>query len=554
MNKHSLSIDSAKHWRGCRRTRVSERICAGKMLAIASLVLLSLVIVSCTTGPDYQRPELRTPDQFKSANGDAAAQSALRRDWWRLFNDSELDALVEEALRENQDLKAAMARVAQARASTASVKSAFFPVISMDPSATRSYTAAQGSSATAGSNRLSEAATVLNQVTTLVEQINSLATGTAATQGTGAGAASTSGSADTIAATTNRFQIPFDFSYEIDIWGRVRRQYESAQAQMRASAYDMEVVRQTLLADLARNYFNLRSFDAEHQILTRNLDLYQEQADLTQNQYSAGLINEVNVLQATIQLESMRVQIADNRRQRANTEHAIAVLLGRAPADCALDFRPLEGLPPVVPAGLPADLLRVRPDVAESEQNLIAASAEIGVAQADFYPSIRLTGSLGFQSADLGDALDWKSRTASFGPSISLPIFQGGQLQASLRKAKARYDEQEAVYRKTVLAAFGDVEDSLTDLHLRSEASEAQRKAVEAAREYLRLTLLQYQTGIIDYLNVVNAEQTLVSNELSEVQLLNQRMVSTVLLIKALGGGWDPQAGASLEQSSPPHS
>ena len=310
-------------------------------------------------------------------------------------------------------------------------------------------------------------------------------------------------------------------------------------------------MRQTLLADLARNYFNLRSFDAQYEILARNLTLYEEQVELTQNQYKAGLTGETDLLQAQVTLESTRAQAADTQRQRTDLEHAIAILLGRAPSDFSLPVRPLAGTPPVIPAGLPSDLLRQRPDVAESEQNLAAACAQIGVAQADFYPTVRLTGSAGFQSADLKDILDWGGMTASFGPSVSLPIFKGGQLKANLEKARARCAELDALYRKQVLGAFADVEDSLTDLHMRADAADAQGKAVDAAREYLRLVQIQYQSGVTDYLHVVIAEKTLLNNELTEAQILNQRMVSSVLLIKAIGGGWEAGEPAPQEDERP---
>jgi multidrug efflux system outer membrane protein len=189
--------------------------------------------------------------------------------------------------------------------------------------------------------------------------------------------------------------------------------------------------------------------------------------------------------------------------------------------------------------------------VAEAEQNLVAACAEIGVAKADFFPAVKLTGSAGFQSTDIKNVLDWQNRVWSIGPSVSLPIFKGGQLRAKLRQAKARYDELEATYRNNVLSAFSDVEDSLTDLHARADAAEAQAKAVAAAREYLRLTQIQYQTGTVDYLQVIDAEQTLLTNELSEAQILNQRMASTVLLAKALGGGWEPQPSTSAKEAAP---
>jgi multidrug efflux system outer membrane protein len=445
------------------------------------------------------------------------------------------------------------------------VKSSFFPVVTLNPSGTRSRTPGTDQSSDSTSTKLSKVTSVINQASSLVGQITSLAQGgtssqttgsTTSTTGTsltqGSSTASTSGASTSVPATTsNSFRIPFDLSYEIDIWGRVRRSYEAAQAQTRASVYDLEVVRQTLLADIARNYFNLRSLDAQHQILMRNLDLYKEQIDLTQNQYKAGLIDETNVLQAKVQLESTRAQAADTQRQRADLEHAIAILLGRAPVQFSLDFRPLDATPPVIPAGLPSDLLRRRPDVAEAEQNLIAASADIGVAKAEFFPAVKLTGSAGYQSTDIKSVLDWQNHVWSFGPSISLPIFKGGQLRANLRKAKARYDELEATYRNNVLSAFGDAEDALTDLHMRADVAEAQAEAVDAGREYLRLTQIQYQSGTIDYLHVVDAEQTLVNNELSEAQTLNERMASTVLFFKALGGGWDTQSDMATTARGP---
>jgi len=532
-----------------------------RMRFIASCAL-ALVLAACTTGPDYQRPSLDAPANYKSATDAEAAQPRLGQDWWRLFQDPDLDALAKEALGANQNLKAAMARVAQARASVLSVKSSFFPVVTLDPAATRSRTPAPNVQSDSLSSKLAQVSSVIGQVSTVANQANTLAQGGTLTPTTGGNKQTGGSSAGTAASatTSNRFQIPFDLSYEIDIWGRVRRSYEAAQAQTQVSVYDLEVVRQTLLADLARNYFNLRSLDAQQQILERNLALYQEQVDLTGNQYKAGLINETNLLQAQVQLETTRAQAADTQRQRTDLEHAIAILLGRAPAQFTLEARPLAATPqaasdaagpPAIPAGLPSDLLRRRPDVAEAEQNLVGACAEIGVAKADFFPAIKLTGSAGLQSADLQNVLDWQNRTWSIGPSISLPIFKGGQLRANLEKAKARYDELEATYRNSVLNAFRDVEDSLTDLHARADEAGARGKAAASAREYLRLTQIQYQTGVIDYLQVVNAEQTLLTNELSEAQVLNERIASTLLLIKALGGGWESESSLAAKEAEP---
>jgi multidrug efflux system outer membrane protein len=322
----------------------------------------------------------------------------------------------------------------------------------------------------------------------------------------------------------------------------VRRLSQAALAQLRASEDDYQVVLQTLEADVAQYYFNLRSLDSQQQILAKTVESFQQQVSLTQTQQRAGLVGLTDVLQAQTQLNSTITQEVDIRRQRADVEHALAILLGRAPTELTVAGNPLDLAPPNIPAGLPADLLRRRPDVAEAEAALTAANAQIGVAVAQFYPTIRLTGAAGFESADIRHALDWDSRFWSIGPSVSFPLFNGGQLQANLAQAQARYDELLATYRGSVLAALGDVEDSLTDLHVRADAARAQDQAVQSAREYLRLSQVQYRGGLTNYLQVIDAERTLLTNELSAAQLLNQRLVSTVRLIKSLGGGWESGA------------
>jgi multidrug efflux system outer membrane protein len=521
------------------------------LLHTAGVLALVLGGASCKTGPEYKRPSLEIPDGYKSATDSESAEPELTRQWWRLFQDPELTAFCEEAVTANYSLQAAMARVAQSRASALTTKSDFYPVITMDPSAMRSGNPVQTTASGSSSSDLTEVSNTLGQVSSLLGVVDSLVRGETPSLNQGGSTSSTSSNPSPSFVTSNRFQVPFDLSYEIDFWGRVRNAYESAQAQVQATIHDMEVVRQTLLADLANNYFNLRAFDTQAAILERNLALYQEQVDLTRQQYEAGLVNETNTLQAEVQLESTKAQAINIHRQRTNLEHAIAILLGRAPAQFSVERRPLAEGPPAIPVGLPADLLRQRPDIAEAEQNLIAACAEIGVAEADFFPSIKLIGSAGFQSAKLEDVLNWESRTWSFGPSISIPLFKGGRLKAALQKAKARYDELEATYHESILRAFNDVETSMTDLHARTSEAEAQAGAVTAAREYSRLVHIQYETGTIDYLNVINAEQTLLNNEFSEVQTLNQRMISTVLLIKALGGGWNPQPSEVEEEIVP---
>jgi multidrug efflux system outer membrane protein len=443
-----------------------------------------MTAASCMVGPDYRRPAQHMPAAYRSPTTRAAAtQPALTADWWRLFGDPKLNELEDAALRANTDLRAAMARVMQARAAARITASQFYPTITLDPSVVRSRSAPH--------------------------------------------------------TTSNLVQIPFDLSYEIDVWGRVRRAYQASVAQARASENDYQVVRLTLAADVAQDYLTLRSLDAQDQILVKSVESFRKQVSLTQTLFRAGLAAQTDVLQAQTQLDSTLTQEIEVRRQRADLEHALAILLGRPPTDLALAAASLDLSIPAIPAGLPADLLRRRPDVAEAEQNLVAASAQIGVATAQFYPTISLIGAAGFESLDLKHSLDWKNRVWSIGPSVSVPIFEGGQLKAGLAQAKARYDELTATYRGTVLGAIRDVEDSLTDLHHFSDEATAQQQAVQSSRESLRLSQVQYERGLIAYLQVIDAERTLLANELSASQILNQRMVSTVLLIKALGGGWE---------------
>jgi multidrug efflux system outer membrane protein len=392
-----------------------------------------------------------------------------------------------------------MARVAQARAAARVTQSQFYPVVTLDPALNRSRTPA----------------------------------GRISSNGSLGGGNSSGG------RTSNSYRIPFDVSYEVDIWGRVRRLSEAAIAQVRATEDDYEVVLQTLEADVAQDYFSIRSLDAQAQILAKNVESFRQQVSLTQTQQKAGLVGPIDVLQAQTQLNSTIAQEVETRRQRTDLEHALAVLLGRSPSELAIADRPLDLVPPAIPAGLPSDLLRRRPDVAQAEENLVTANAQVGVATALFYPTVRLTGAAGFESIDLQHSLDWENRVWSIGPSISFPLFNGGQLDANLEQTRQRYQELSATYRGVVLAAYRDVEDSLTDLHLRADAASAQNQAVTEAREYLRLAQVQYKGGLMPYLQVIDAERTLLTAELSAAQILNQRLISSVLLIKSLGGGWE---------------
>jgi multidrug efflux system outer membrane protein len=480
-----------------------------KWLLLAAGVC-ALIGASCALGPNYKRPPQQMPTTFKSATTQEIGEVRLQRDWWRLFGDPTLDELEEQMVAANPSVQAAMANVAAERAAAGIAKSQFYPTVTLDPSIERGQFPVR----------------------------------------TISGIGSISGSTNK-SETTTTVEIPFDLNYEIDIWGRVRRNYEAALANYQASADDFEVVLQTAEADLAQDYFNLRSLDDQEEILRRTIESYRTQVTLTSKELQAGLVGQIDYVQAEQQLDSTITEELEINRQRADQEHVIAVLLGRPPSELSIRLNPLDLTPPRIPAGLPSALLRRRPDVAEAEQNLIATNAQIGVAQANFFPAVSLSGLAGFESFDVQHALDWENRIWSLGANASLPIFEGGQLTSQLEQAKALYLAQRATYRGTVVQAISDVETSLTDLHWQADESQAQHRAVLESRDYVRLSILEYQQGLISYLQVIDAERTLLTSELSAAQLLNSRMASTVLLIKALGGGWDAQAAATQPTTSP---
>jgi multidrug efflux system outer membrane protein len=439
-------------------------------------------LVSCAVGPDYKRPELKTPVGYKRAVEAEKAEPTLASNWWTLFNDPALTALVDEAVGANYDIYAAMARVDQARASTRSSAGNFFPAIDFNPSVQRN------------------------------------------------------GNATT---TSTLYRAPVSLGYELDVWGRLRRAYESSKNTELATAADLETVRQTVAANVAQSYFTIRFYDRQIAIFEEALRLYNQQLGLTDTKYKAGLALQTDLLQAKTQVNNATNQLIEVRRSRAKEEHSIAILLGRNPSDYSIEKAPLSTAIPVVPAGIPIELLSRRPDVYASEHRLIAANAQIGVATANFFPNFSLSGSAGFQTNNIDNLFKWSSRVWSITPSASLPIFQGGQLTAALAQTKARYQELVAGYRSTVLLAFADVEDQLSDLHLLAEKTESLEATLTSAREYSRLTEVQYKQGLTTYLQVIDANQNLLNNEISAAQAHLQRLNATVLLIRALGGGWD---------------
>jgi len=474
------------------------RLLLGRLrLGLAALSTVSVVAAGCSVGPNYARPPVEEPALFKSGGAGEPAPP-IQTDWWRLYGDPELDQLIASAHASNQTLRQAVARVDQARALARVAGSFLYPTISVDPSYSRTRYSGNRRSTITG------------------QKVQS-------------------------GRTLNDYRIPFDLTYEIDVWGRVRRSFESARAQAAASADDLGVVRLTVETDVAQFYYGLRSLDAQLQILTDNVAAYREQVRLLSVQLKTGLVSPIVLNQAQAQLQATLAQQRDVERARANLEHALAILCGRPAPSFAVAANPLhEASPPSVPPGLPAQLLARRPDVAEAEQNVVAANAQIGVATAEFFPRFMLTATAGLESADLGALFTWQSRAASILPSVSIPIFQGGRLRATLEATKAYYRQTVAAYVNQVLIAYGDVEDALTDLHAFSDEVSSLREAVSASRNYLRLAQAQYKYGLVDYLIVIDAERTLLANQLSLAQAVNSRMAASIQLIKALGGGWNP--------------
>lgn len=460
----------------------TSRLLPRRALLPPLLVALCGALSSCAVGPNYQRPALTVPGAFKTgAPAEATPAPALAANWWTLFGDPALNRLAEDTLAANLNIQAAIARVEQARQSRIGARGEFAPALNVDASARRARTAG---------------------------------------------------------GTNNQFSLPLDLSYEVDLWGRLRRQYEYYQNTEAASADDLAWVQQTAAAEVVQAYFTIGLYDREIGLFEETLSLYRQQAALTETKYNAGLALPTEVLQAKNQVNSATNQLIDVRRARAKQEHAIAILLGRAPSEFTLAAVTLPTTFPAVPAGLPVTLLDRRVDVAETEHQLAAANAQIGVATANFFPTFSLTGSAGYQSINTSRLLDWESRVWSIGPSLNLPIFQGGRLTAALAQSKARYAELLANYRNAVLGAFRDVEDQLSDLQLLNDKSRSLEDTLTSAREYARLTDVQYKQGLTTYLQVIDANQTLLTSELTAAQTQADRLSGTVLLIKALGGGW----------------
>jgi multidrug efflux system outer membrane protein len=426
----------------------------------------------------------------------AAPQAHLPKGaWWEVFGDAELNRLEAEAATANQELKAAVARFAQARAAADVTRSGLFP-------------------------RIGVGATAIRQRDSANRPLSN--TGQAAGEG----------------HTYSNFAVPFDFSYELDLWGRVRRNVESAQAGLQASAADLEGIKLAIAAEVAADYFTLRALDAEKAALLASIETYRKSLDLTRNRRAGGIVSDLDVAQAETILKTASAQLPAIVLTRTKFEHALAALTGQPAPLFRLADRPLENPLPIIPAELPSALLERRPDIAAAERRMAAANADIGVATAAFYPTVRLNGLAGLQSIDAGTLFDWPSRFWAVGPSLSLPLFEGGQRKANLRLAQAAYEETVADYRGIVLGAFSQVEDNLAAQRLLGDEYDQEQSALQSARKQLEIASNQYRGGLVTYLQVATAQTASLERERAVVRLRSEQFVAAVALVKSLGGGW----------------
>jgi NodT family efflux transporter outer membrane factor (OMF) lipoprotein len=464
--------------------------------AFLALSFAAIALGGCTIGPKYVRPAVDTPTAYRETGDDwkvAAPSDAMSKGaWWEIYNDSQLNTLEDQLTAANQSLKAAQDQFAEARAAVRAVRAQYYPNFSVAPTV----------SGTGQSQNKALYASTGHQ-------------------------------------TYSDYQIPFDVAYEPDLWGRVRQSVASSRAQAQASAADVANVALAMHAELALDYFDLRAMDSQEQLLDSTVAAYTEALNLTQSRYGGGLASGVDVAQAQTQLETTRAQAVDVGVARAADEHAIAVLIGKPASDFKIDPLPLTVPPPAIPPGVPSALLERRPDVATSERIVASENSLIGVARTAYYPNILLSGGGGFDSAKISTLLEGPAAFWSLAGSAAETIFEGGARRAAVEEAQANYNQSVDNYRQTVLVAFQEVEDNLSALRILEDEAKTEDGAVAAAQHSLSLSESRYRGGVANYLEVTTAQSAALADERSAVDILARRMAASVLLVKALGGGWD---------------
>ncbi len=492
-----------------------------------ALIALLAAASSCTVGPRYSRPAAPTPapDAWKTqppweqvAPKDAIPKGA----WWQVYHDATLNDYEQQLLKANQSLVAAVDRLNQARSLARVATADYFPQLSADPSAIRE----RGS----GNRPLNGEQTIVNGVVQTIPPY-----------------------------TQNVLTIPFSLSYEVDLFGRVRRNVEAANASLQASAADLQNVQLVLTAELAADYFSLRELDAEYNVVQESVGYERKGLDLVEDRHNGGIASGLEVAQQATVLDSTISQLSLVQQSRAQYEHAIAALLGQPASSFSVPVSPLNATPPPVPLGVPSDILERRPDIATAERQMAYENAQVGLARTAFYPHITISNTGGgWQSTSITNILSAPSLFWSIGADALQPIFQGGRIRANYEATRSAYDESVANYRQAVLTAFQQVEDGISNLSTLSQALVTQDEAVADARRALNIANNRYVGGVTNYLDVITAQTTLLSSERLETQLLGQQMVSSVYLVKALGGSWDaseiqnekvhPQARQILQQ------
>ena len=469
----------------------------------AAIIAVAIGIVflnACLVGPNYKGPPTaQIPQAYKENSNWKVAQpkdEKLAGNWWEIFGDPQLNTLEQQVNVSNQNLKAATAQYQQSLALLRYNRANYYPTLTTSPSATRIRNAA---------NRPPNSSTFSG-------------------------------------ITYNDYVFPVQLSYQADVWGRVRRTVEQYRDQAQASAADLATLNLTMHADLALDYFEARTFDAEEKLLNDTVRQYQEALELNESLFKEGMASILTVQQAQTQLETTRAAAIDVGVLRAQYEHAVAVLVGKPPENFSLPPLPLTMAPPAIPAGLPSDLLERRPDIASGERLVAAANAQIGVATSAYYPLINLAAAAGFESGSISTLFQGPSVLWSFGPSAVATIFDFGRRRAVSDQAKAAYNQAVANYRQTVLMGFQQVEDNLAALRVLEQEAETERAAVTAAQGALDTAMTQFKGGLTSYLTVTTAQTALLTNQVAAVNILGRRMSGAVLLIQALGGGWDASA------------
>jgi outer membrane protein, multidrug efflux system len=466
------------------------------VLASAGLSLLT----GCTVGPNYHRPPAPAAPAYQEPHTSQSAPAVpdiAWTDWWKVFRDPVLDNLESQAADANRDIRIALAHVDQSNAMARVAHSYQLPTIGADPSVSRTRKAQYS-----GANITSPAPP----------------------------------------ATYNDVLLPLTLNYEIDAWGKIRRMVQSANATAQATTADLHFIQLSVSASVAVDYYSLREADAQLRILDDTVEALQHGYQIIDNQFTHGLVSELDVKQAETLLDQARSQRDAMHIQRDQFEHAIAELLGRTPEGFHIAPDPTLEIPPAIPAGVPSQLLERRPDIIAAERTMAAASAQIGVAKAAYFPDLSISALAGYESTYPPALLNWQNATASLLGSVTAPIFTGGRLRANLDQARASYRASISDYEKTVLTAYQQVEDQLAALHFLAQQQKDATSAVASARDEARIAQNRFQAGLVSYLNVVYAEQTLLQNEESDTQVSGQQLVATVVLVKALGGGWEGRA------------